>query len=156
MKAFSRWPVLLLATLAMVVTTLFLVDRRTGPDPRAEMAEELRDEIHELQGRVDDCLDDRAGLEARFQEAMDRTEELRRRVEELESLDPEGVPAERYREYLEVFDEYNDSVPEWERLGEALRDQGLRCRRLADAHNVLLERLRVLILEMYSPMPPPV
>jgi AcrR family transcriptional regulator len=95
-------------------------------------------------------------LEARFQEAMERTEELRRRVEELESLDPDGVPAERYREYLEVFDEYNDSLPRWERLGDALRDQGVRCRRLAEAHNVRLEQLRELLLEMYSPMPPPV
>jgi DNA-directed RNA polymerase specialized sigma54-like protein len=156
MKALLRWPVLFLATLAVVGATLFIVDGRAGPDPRAEMAEELRDEIRELQDRVDDCLDRRVGLEARFHEAMDRTEELRRRVEELESLDPEGVPAERYREYLEVFDEYNDSLPEWEQLGEALREQGLRCRRLAEAHNDRLERLRDLLLEMYSPMPPPV
>jgi predicted nuclease with TOPRIM domain len=156
MKVLLRWPVLFLTTLAVVAATLVVMERRSGPDPLAERAEELRGEIGELQEQVDDCLDRRTLLEARFQAAMERTEELRGRVEELESLDPDGVPAERYREYLEVFDEYNDSLPEWERLGDALRNQGLRCRRLAEAHNLRLDRLRELLIEMYSPMPPPV
>jgi hypothetical protein len=156
MKALLRWPIPLLATLAVVGATLALVEGSGGPDPLVERAEELRDEILEFQGHVDDCLGRRAILETRFREAMERTDTLRHRIEELESLDPEGVPAERYPEYLEVFDEYNESLPEWERLGEALREEVLRCQDLAETHNVRVERLRELLVEMHSPMPPPV
>jgi chaperonin cofactor prefoldin len=146
--------VIVAVALIAAVGSLILLDRGERTDPIQEKAENLRSEIQELQGRVDECLARRGSLEARFQQAVDRTEALGDRVRELESLDPEGVPAERYAEYLEVFDEYNESIPEWERLGEALREEGERCQRLADAHNQRLERLRELMVEAFAPVPP--
>jgi len=144
----------MVAALIAAAASLVILDRGDRTDPIQEKAENLRSEIRTLQGQVDGCLARRGALEARFQEAVDRTEALGRRVRELESLDPDGVPAERYAEYLEVFDEYNESIPEWERLGEALREEGERCRRLVDAHNDRLERLRELMVEAFAPVPP--
>jgi len=149
------WSLVFLVVLAAALGSFVVLDRRGGEDPLRLQAEELRAEIRELQGQVDHCLAQRSSLEARFQNAMDRTEALRSRVGELEGLDPDGVPAERYEEYLEVFDEYNESIPEWERLGEAVREQGARCRGLAEAHNRRLERLQEILMETFSPTPPP-
>ena len=145
---------IMVAALIAAAASLIFLDPGSTTDPIQEKAESLRSEIDALQGRVDECLARRGALEARFQQAMDRTEALGERVRELESLDPDGVPAERYAEYLELFDEYNESIPEWERLGEALREEGERCRRLADAHNDRLERLRELMVEAFTPVPP--
>lgn len=145
---------IMVAALIAAAASLIFLDPGGTTDPIQEKAENLRSEIDALQERVDECLARRGALEARFRQAVDRTEALGERVRELESLDPDGVPAERYAEYLELFDEYNESIPEWERLGEALREEGERCRRLADAHNDRLGRLRELMVEAFTPVPP--
>jgi hypothetical protein len=67
---------------------------------------------------------------------------LRDEVRDFEALDERGVPEERYDEYLERFEAYNDSVISWEARAETLRANEAACRELVEAHNALSDSLR--------------
>jgi chromosome segregation ATPase len=149
------WAGLLALAVAVVIGSLVLVDRGGRADPLEERAGELRQEIRALRDRVDACLARQDRLAARFESVMERTEDLRERVAAFEAMDPEGVPAEQYGAYLEAFDEYNDAIPEWEELGETLREKAGRCRTLTEAHNERLEHLQGLLVEGFAPPAPP-
>ena len=61
------------------------------------------------------CLAIRDRSEIRFQALTRGTERLRQELDSLEALDPRGVPTDAYDAYIGRVEDYNESIPEWER-----------------------------------------
>lgn len=102
----------------------------------------LRDRVARARISADSCTNVLAYeqmLFGRFDEVVDS---LRAEIRDLEELDPRGVPAARYDEYMERFRGYNDSVAAWERRARALRTSDAACRTLIEAHNALSDSVR--------------
>ena len=127
--------------LVSLVTGAVSIVGQVVDNSRRAQAEELRDSVREVRADLNTCLDELDAKDRRFQSHQRVTSFLRNRVDELEGLDDRGVPRERYEEYLDVFDRYNEAVPEWRRLGDSLRVISTACRTLAQEHN---ERLAIL------------
>lgn len=125
---------------SLVTGAVSIVGQVVDNSVRAQ-AEELRDSVREARAVLTECLDGLDVKERRFRSHERATNFLRDRVEELESLDDRGVPRDRYDEYLDVFDRYNEAVPEWERLGDSLMTLSFTCRALAEEHNERVETL---------------
>jgi hypothetical protein len=115
-----------------------------GLDRRREGRELLamRDTLAALRVAADSCMSDLAGEETRFRRFDAHVDSLRGRVRDFESLHPEGVPRERYQEYMTAFDAYNEAVPAWEARADTLRAHEAFCRSLAERHNALADSLR--------------
>lgn len=132
---------------------LDVVDRILSDTPEARAqarAEELRDEVRELRPRLERCLDELDRAEGAFRAQEAATEGLRARVEAFEEVDAEGVrgvPSDDYEDYIEVFERYNASLPEWERRAAEVEEFAAACRALAEAHNVRADSLRTLLVE---------
>lgn len=123
-----------------------IVGRATIESTRAQ-AEALRDGVREVRTALDSCLVERERLEQDFRRLEERAGALRSRIDELEELDPRGVPAERYDQYLESVDEYNETVPEWEGRADELQEMSDTCRALAERHNVRADSLRGFLVD---------
>jgi len=117
-----------------------------GPSLRAQI-EEVRGELGELRGEVQLCRRELVLDEAEFRDFDGEVTALRTRVRGLESLHPEGVPADSYPAYLEVLELYNEAVPEWSRRADSLQGAWERCTALIQAHNHLSDSLRTLLEE---------
>ncbi len=72
---------------------------------------------------------------------------LKNQVDSFESLDGRGVPGDRYAEYLDIFDSYNDSVEVWEGRERRLRSVETACRATIQQHNALTDSLKVVLTE---------
>lgn len=152
LRSVVKWAVVALLVGAAAAVFVQVGDPRDRDPPSPmDRAEELREELRDLRARIDTCLARQERLEAGFRAQMRRTERLRARVREFETMEPEGVPAEEYGAYLEAFDEYNESIPEWERQGELLEGQARRCRAFVKEHNDRLETLQELLPELFDP-----
>lgn len=116
-------------------------------EPRRH-ARAVRDQVRQARRAVDSCRMEMSQEEAEFRAYDDRVDSLRVRVRGYEALHPDGVPADSFGAYLEVFDEYNEAVPRWEARADSLRTRWRACRALADEHNVLVDSLRGLLVEM--------
>jgi hypothetical protein len=81
-------------------------------------------------------------VQARFEAQNGRVDSLQLVVGGFEALDPAGVPAPQYEDYLGAVDRYNDAVTEWETTVEALRASEAACRETITAHNVLADSAR--------------
>jgi len=137
--------VVALGTLVLVVSILAagmgsFVERRAQNTIMAQ-GEAIRDEVRALRSQLEDCLEGLDQAQERFDEQEARTRRLREEVAVYEGLDTLGVPADRYSAYLEVFDEYNESIPVWERRARILENTSQACRELALAHNQRAESL---------------
>jgi hypothetical protein len=136
----------LLGLLLLGAAAPLLIDRWRGPTPR-EIAGGLRIEMEGFRARIDACLATRARIELRFQGHVRQTAELRAAVDSLEALDPRGVPADRYEEYLLLVERFNIATREWEVLSEELRTYDPRCRELIAEHNALGDSIRRILAE---------
>jgi hypothetical protein len=108
---------------------------------------EMRGTVATLRAAADSC---RAGFDEQQAQLLaynERLQTMRERVRDLEGLHPRGVPADSYGVYIELFQSYNDSAGQWEARVAAVRAELETCRGKADAHNVALDSLRVLIRE---------
>ena len=108
---------------------------------RAEMRA-LRTALDEARFSADSCktvlaLDQEDFL--RFDGAVDS---LRSKVAGYEDPDQGGVPQAAYQDYLETFEEYNDSVENWQPRADSLKVSEARCRTLVEAHNQLGDSIR--------------
>lgn len=119
-----------------------------GPPSAGERLSALRDTLRARRVAADSCRRVLSYEEASFREYDDRVDSLRRRVRGYESLDPEGVPADSYGTYLEVFDRYNEAVPGWEARAESLEAVWEECRALVRAHNDVADSVRRLLAEV--------
>ena len=104
--------------------------------------ERFRDRVLEARGAADACARDLAVAEAEFRELDRRVDSLRAAVDTLEALDPRGVPAPRYEEYLTVVDAYNADVERWERRADELQADEAACRAVVDHYNTLADSAR--------------
>jgi hypothetical protein len=86
-----------------------------------------------------------AGSEAALQTLTATIDSLRTEVARLEGLGDGRVPAERYDEYLGIFDSYNDSVTVWDVRSERLRDAEAACRAVIEDHNALSDSIQAIL-----------
>lgn len=136
---------LLLAAAAIVV--LGYVGGGGFLERRAQAAEleRLRDGLGRLRAASEECQIAVQREERAFEEYRAEVDSLRQEIRDFESLDDRGVPAEQYEEYLEAFDDYNESVPLWEERADSLRARSEACRALVERHNTLADSLRTFI-----------
>jgi len=102
----------------------------------------LRDTLYTSRLAADSCRWSLATQERRLQRYTALVDSLRGEVRDFEAMDMRGVPEERYDEYLEHFEAYNDSVSSWEARAETLRINEVGCRELVESHNALTDSLR--------------
>jgi len=117
---------------------------RSALEQRALRAEidAIRGELLMLRVSSADCQAALAEEELLFRHFAAEVDSLRDAVGLYEALDVRGVPGEQYESYLELFDRYNRSVPEWRRQAEALQVNWASCQRVTQSHNVLADSLR--------------
>ena len=102
----------------------------------------LQEHLHALRADADSCRGALAWEEASFQEYDRSVDSLRREVRQIEGPDREGVPAEEYDDYLELFDRYNTSVRAWEARADSLGAHAEACRALVGTHNLAADSLQ--------------
>lgn len=125
--------------------TVYMETRPPGPRERLEA---LRVELGSARASADSCRVAVEAREARFHRYGARVDSLRDRITEYEALDPDGVPGDRYAEYLETFDRYNETVPEWGERADSLQTEWEACRALTEIHNALADSARGMLQEL--------
>jgi hypothetical protein len=123
---------------ALAVGLLFVVGAKRIVERQQTATEinRLREELYRLQTS-----------EASLRGLGLTIDSLRSRVDSLESMDGRGVPADRYQEYLGVFDQYNDSVAAWEGRERRLRTTESACRATIEEHNALSDSLQAVLAD---------
>lgn len=116
-------------------------------EPRRR-ANQLQEAVRAQRLDADACRRGLVTAEANFREYDARVASLRSRVDRYESLHPEGVPADSFEVYLEVFDRYNEAVEGWQDRAEALRREREECVEVVEVHNELSDSLRVVLVEI--------
>jgi len=111
--------------------------RRTVKEMRA-----LQDRVYAARVSVDSCRNELAYQERLFRRFDDMVDSLHGTVRDFEKLDVRGVPEDRYDEYMEHFDGYNDSVVTWRAKADSLRATEAACRAFIEQHNELTDSLR--------------
>lgn len=122
--------------------------RATRPPTAQEQLRPLQEELAAFRAAADSCNRRYGIVEARFRAIDQRVDSLRAVVARYESLDPDGVPEDRYAEYLDAFDAYNGAVPVWEARADSVEAAHARCRLLTEGHNELADSLRTRLVEM--------
>ena len=140
-----RWVLLVILLVTPVIVVRALAAR--GPSPK-EQLEPLRASLHDLRVQLESCRVDAAGDEGDFRTHSDAADSLAIRLKQLESLHVDGVPADSYPVYLDVFREYDDAVSGWDQKAEAAREAWEECRDLTENHNLLADSLRASLVEM--------
>jgi hypothetical protein len=136
-KPLAALGILVLAAVVVVGAVNLLDHRRTVKEIRA-----LRDHVYRARVSADSCRNELAYQERTFRRFDVVVDSLRGEVRAFERLDERGVPEDRYDEYLERFDGYNDSVAAWRLKADSLRAAEATCRALIEGHNVLADSLR--------------
>lgn len=134
MKGALRWAAV------FVVLAMGLLQWRQREERERVLA--LRDSLVEARGAATACSRALAISEAEFQVRDDRVDSLRSIVDTLEALDPRGVPAPRYAEYLATVDRYNDEVALWEADADSLQRAQEGCRGVVEHYNQLADSVR--------------
>lgn len=102
----------------------------------------LRDSLVDARGAATECRQTLAISEAEFRARDTRVDSLRSIVDTLEAIDPRGVPAPLYEEYLATVDAYNDEVERWEAEAESLQRSEDVCRGVVEHYNQLADSVR--------------
>lgn len=133
-----RWLAVLLVLTATLLAGRSLAARREA----LREIDRLRQEMYVARVAADSCQNAVAYAEMAFQRFNARVDSVRGEVRDLEALDPRGVPEERYDEYMQLFDAYNDSVATWDDRVARLQGDEAACRTIIDRHNDLADTLR--------------
>lgn len=130
------------STLAVLIfgTRRFIEQRRF-----TEHMEQLREELYRARVSSDRCRNSLAASEASLQNLTATIDSLRSRVRSYETLGGGGVPANRYEEYLLIFNSYNDSVAAWEVRSQRLLTAEASCRDVIEEHNALSDSIQALL-----------
>jgi hypothetical protein len=105
----------------------------------------LREDLYRARAAADRCRGSLVNSESSLRTLGFTIDSLRSRVDSFEALDSRGVPAERYDEYMESFDGYNDSVAVWEGRERNLRAAEEACRATIEHHNALSDTLQQVL-----------
>ncbi len=154
LRNFWLWITVLVGAGLLAAGASALQEVRYQATPRAQ-AEAYHVEVRESRAEVEACLEELDRNETFFRAQERLTGELRSQLRSFEAMDPRGVPADVYDDYMEVFERYNASLPAWELRGESLRRVSERCRELTADHNVRADSLRGLMEEAGLWAPPP-
>lgn len=139
-----------LAVAAGIVTVGLLVTGASRIIERQATIEEinrLRTELHRARVSADRCRGSLQTSEAALRDLGIAIDSLRGVVDSYEALDQRGVPADRYPDYLEVFDSYNDSVASWEDRERRLRTAETSCHSTIEEHNAISDTLQTVLAE---------
>lgn len=117
--------------------------------------EGLRGRIYQARLAADSCRGSLMLQESRFRDFDASVDSLRAEVRDFESMDPRGVPEDRYREYMDHFTAYNDSVAAWRARAARLRADEEACRGLVEGHNALSDSLRRRLVAEGTEVPTP-
>lgn len=142
-KLLAALGVVILAGVVVVAARDLLERRRTVEEIRT-----LRDQVHAARVSADSCSNELAYQERLFRRFDVLVDSLRGNVRSFERLDARGVPEERYDEYLEQFEGYNDSVAAWRAKALDLRGTEAACRSFIERHNSLADSLRSRLAEV--------
>lgn len=140
-----RWVLFVVLLVTPVIIVRALAAR--GPSAR-EQLEPIRQSLHELRVQLDSCRVEANGEEDDFRSHSDAADSLAVRLRQLESLHADGVPADSYPVYLDVFREYDDAVSGWDQKADAARGAWEECRRLTEDHNRLADSLRGSLVDL--------
>lgn len=140
-----RWVLFVVLLITPVVVVRALAAR--GPSAR-EQLEPLRQSLHDIRVQLDSCRVDAVGEENDFRTHSDAADSLGARLRQLESLHADGVPADSYPVYLDVFREYDDAVSGWDQKADAARGAWEECRQLTEDHNHLADSLRASLVDL--------
>lgn len=146
MKGLLVPPLVVALGMALLLGGLWMARTFGDPGPR-EALEALRDTLRVRRAQVDSCRMAVSREELEFQEYQRHVDSLRTEVRSFESLDPAGVPAERYDAYMEAFEGYNEAIPGWEARADSLEGDWRECRARVEEHNAVADSLRLLIEE---------
>lgn len=138
-----------LASVAAVVVGLIFVlgvRRIVQRNRTADRINELREELYRSRVAADRCRSSLQTSEAALRGLGVTIDSLRVAVDDYETMEGR-VPADRYDEYLEVFDEYNDSVQVWEGRERRLRTAEASCRATIERHNEISDSLQTVLAE---------
>lgn len=131
----------------MVVAGLALIPLQWRARAEREQALRLGERLAEARQAAAECTRTTAMVQARFEALDGRVDSLHLVARGFEALDPAGVPAPQYEEYLGAVDRYNDAVTEWETTVDSLRASESACRETITAHNVLADSARDMLSE---------
>lgn len=116
-------------------------------EPRRR-ARQVQEALRAQRRSAEECRMDLVTAEAGFRAYDARVDSLRSRVDQLESLHPEGVPADSFSIYLDAFDAYNEAVEGWDARVDALREERTSCVEIVERHNQLSDSLRGILEEL--------
>lgn len=154
LRNFWLWIAVVVGAGLLAAGASALQEVRYQASPRAQ-AEAYHAEVRESRTEVKACLEEMARNETYFRAQERLTGDLGAQLRSFEAMDPRGVPADMYEDYMEAVERYNASLPAWELRGESLRRISERCRDLTEAHNVRTDSLRGLLEEAGLWEPPP-
>lgn len=143
----TGWFWMIVAIGLVAIGTIVLgFDRLRENAPRAR-AQAQQERVQELRAHTEICLEDLEGLEERFWDHERRTREIRAEIDSFESLDPDGVPVDRYQDYLDAVDRYNESLEVWEARIDSVETHQERCRDLSDRYEEERDAFRRFLLD---------
>jgi len=135
--------VLLSAATVVILGTRRLIE---GQRATAEI-NRLREELYRARVASDRCRSALVTSESSLLTLTVTIDSLRNRVDSFEALGGGRVPADRYDEYLAIFNSYNDSVAAWETRSERLRTADASCRSVIEAHNAISDSIQQVLVE---------
>ena len=145
----SGWRMALVGVFFLSGAALFFIGARRLVESRRFTAEvnRMREDLYRARLASDRCRGSLVTSESSLLTLTATIDSLRARVDSFEALGDGQVPADRYDEYLPVFDSYNDSVASWESRSERLRTAEASCRGVIESHNALSDSIQRLLRE---------
>ena len=139
---------LAVVTVIVAGTLVFLsVDKVLERQRTEDQINALREEIYRSRVASDRCRGSLQTSQAALLELGVAIDSLKRVVDGYETVPGRGVPAQNYDAYMDVFDEYNDSVGVWEGREDRLRTAETACRATIEGHNALTDSLQAVLTE---------
>ena len=130
--------------IGVVVLVAGIVSISTRPPSPREQLRGLRVELRALKDSAEACTLVLAEEQDRFVEFEARVGSMRQRIDAIEEILPNGVPADSYPEYLVMVDSFNAAVPGWQPATDSLAATRLACQARIDAHAALADSVRDL------------
>lgn len=137
----------IVVSLSAAVLLFFGLDRMLERKRVRDQINRLRGDLVQARAAAERCQGSIANSELSLREFDTMLDSLRARVDSFETLDARGVPQRQYAEYLETFENYNDSVAAWEARARRLRAAEASCRTTIIEHNAISDTLQAVLRE---------
>ena len=134
--------------ISVIAFIIIVVADYFRPIPPEVRMQALRHQVSELRAAADSCRSALEDEEARLRDSDARFDSLKSQIEYYEGLVPRGVPADSYDVYIEIFNDYNEGIPEREAAGERLEVNWEACRAITERHNQIADSAHALATEL--------